>query len=337
MIDEENQQSLPTMSPKIVVSASRTKDLVRCRPNELADVISGRRTCRFGLGRQLHTLKPSQIHTLVLWTKSPQNLLENKNLHQSLKQLLIEGSQIALHISVTGFGASFVEPGIEKWSDTLATVKELIESGMVLPDLVTLRYDPLLRLDFDDWTISNCSIELFEAIIVQAAKLKIKRVITSACDLDTYKRAAKRIGSVGLKAVGPNEKEAIELVKAMAAVCHNSELLFSVCCSPKIDFDDFGCVDGKLYNKTSEGARSSEVLHNKVGSQRPRCLCTHSRDIGYSKGFTHCFSQGAGCVYCYSQGGTMGAMEKAVLSELERLRNSDRWWENAPYDYLVER
>ena len=331
MVAKERKDSL-------VLSASRTKDLVRCGPSELAKVILGERTCRFGLARQHHTLTPRLIHTLVLWTKSPHNILYHQQLNGALNSLIKVNGQVALHVSITGFGSSFVEMGIPHWVETLRLLKEILASKLVRPELVTLRYDPLLRLKFDDWTISNCSLSLFEDIISAGAALGIRQVVTSACDLINYQRAAKRFTAANLKAIGPTEEEAIELVTQMARACHERNVAFSVCCYPEVDFNEVGCINGRLYNSVSlREDCCTEKLHNVIGSQRKRCLCTHSRDIGYSKGFTHCFSQGAGCIYCYSQGATLGKLTKGLLTELDRLRKSDDWWENDSYRHLVER
>ena len=326
------------MKDSLVVSASRTKDLVRCCPDELAKVISGERSCRYGLSRHKYTLATRTIHTLVLWTKSVANMLAHDGLHHALEKLIQCDGQIAVHLSITGFGSSFIEWGIPSWRQAFTDLERILAANLTLPELVTLRYDPLLRLEYNGWTFSNCSLSLFEEIVTRGAELGIRRVVTSACDLMNYERAAKRMTLLDIRPLGPSEKEATALVGQIAKCCHQHGMSFSVCCYPQVNFGEFGCIDGQLYNSASKKkAKCTEVLHNKLGSQRPHCMCTHSRDIGYSKGFTHCFSQGAGCLYCYSQGSTVGKMEGPLKGELHRLRQDPSLLEKEPYRYLFER
>ena len=325
------------MKDSLVLSASRTKDLLRCCPDALAKVVNGERSCRFGFGRQKYILSPETIHTLVLWTKSVANMWAHEGLRSSLQNLIRCGGQIAVHLSVTGFGSSFIEWGIPTWQQAFAELEDVLAAKLTLPELVTLRYDPLLRLEYNSWTFSNCSMPLFEKIVQRGAELGVKRVVTSACDL-SYQRAVKRMTRFEILPVGPSEEEATILVGQMATCCRQQGVDFSVCCYPQVDFEEFGCIDGQLYNSVSKREMNcTEVLHNKVGSQRPQCMCTHSRDIGYSKGFTHCFSQGAGCLYCYSQGATVGKMKARLKAELDKLRLDPSLLEKEPYLYLFER
>jgi len=104
----------------------------------------------------------------------------------------------------------------------------------------------------------------------------------------------------------------------MDRVCSRFGARLLVCCQPSRLVEDStpGCIDGALINRLlkAKGARwrVTETLHNRIGRQRPNCMCTYSIDVGHTPGVASCFDTDAACLYCYSQRNASGrAIEKA--------------------------
>ena len=326
---------------KLVISAARSKDVVACNPEVLAEIVLGERSCRFGLSPKARLLSMEKVHTLVLWTKSPQGILLSQKLEEALKKLRNSGVLLVLQLGVTGFGSTFVEMGVAPWWESLNGCRELIERNVFRADAVVLRYDPLLSLSFLNRELSNCREDLFEKIVKRASSLGIERCVTSACDLDSYRRAAERFEKLGILHTGPSDDFARAFIGSMAEIAHSSGMELSVCCNPDMEVDGFGCIDGRLYNSLSKRAfgrgapECSELRHNAVASQRPRCKCSFSRDIAYSKGFQYCYGKGMGCLYCYSQARGISRLAEPVRAEMQRLSKDRQAWEREPYAGLL--
>ena len=98
------------MEEKMIISASRTRDLVRCAPGLLAQFVSGDRQVRFARTPSLHTLSPGEIGALALWTKDPTPLRTHAALSDTLTRYRREhGGAILLNLTVTGLGGTALE------------------------------------------------------------------------------------------------------------------------------------------------------------------------------------------------------------------------------------
>ncbi|HUU53694.1 MAG TPA: hypothetical protein VMY87_02150, partial [Armatimonadota bacterium] len=75
---------------KQVISASRRTELLAHYPDDLA--------------ARLRKIGPRNVHTVVVWTKDPRNLLE----HEALRAVLSEVGQVFLHWTITGLGGTFL-------------------------------------------------------------------------------------------------------------------------------------------------------------------------------------------------------------------------------------
>ena len=124
---------------KLVVSASRTRDVVCHAPGVLADILEGKIPCLLHRGAKPAAISLEQIHTLVLWTKTLFNILRNARLRQVLKRFVNEYQGLVyLHLSVTGFGSTFVEygiPGYECLPEFLQQCFDHSQRGELIPNL----------------------------------------------------------------------------------------------------------------------------------------------------------------------------------------------------------
>ncbi|TKJ38403.1 hypothetical protein CEE37_12855 [candidate division LCP-89 bacterium B3_LCP] len=306
----------------LIISASRTKDMVHRSPDTLAEILTGIKQCRWGPHGPFAQIRPDLIHTIVLWTKAPENLLKHQKLHESLRILHEEYRiQVSLQITATGFGGSFLEPGIPAWEGVCNTVRELFDEGWINPKAVIYRFDPFLLLKTPSGKLfGNISLDLFKDMAAAFVSLGIRRVTTSRADAVRYPKVAQRLKALGLEWIHIPDDRAVKLCEDMDAVCRKMGVDFSVCCEPPVDslLSRWGCIDGVWLNeaKGREYPPATETLHNQIGRQRPACHCTYSRDIGYSPGSATCYSGGFGCLYCYSQGNAKPPDPEGISAEI---------------------
>lgn len=319
-----------------IVSVSRTKDMVHRSPDLLAGILSGQKECRWGPYGPFDVISPEQIHTIVLWTKNPGNILQ----HDCLKETLIRlkqdyGVQLSLQLTVTGFGGSFIELGMPNTREVLASVHNLLNSGLIDPETVVYRYDPFLSIRTPGGNIiSNVNLQLFSRITRWMIEHGIRRVVTSRADVVRYPKVLSRLLPFGLQWLAIKDGEAVKFCKQMAEYVHSRGADFSVCCEPQAGelAIKWGCIDSRWLNriKGDQTKPATEKLHNEIGKQRPACRCTYSRDIGYSAGSVTCYSGGFGCLYCYSQG-------SANLPNIQKIKSEIAEFDCDPRRYLSSR
>lgn len=320
----------------LIISASRTKDMVRRSPDLLTDVLLGKAACRWGPHGPFGQVEPERLHSVVLWTKDPRNLLTHQPLRRALMKLRTEHSVlITLQITATGLGGSFVEPGIPYWQNVYSSLKELLAEGWIEPASVIYRFDPFLTVRTPGGNeLSNAQIGLFERVCAEFLSLGIPRVTTSRADAVRYPKVAERITKLGLTWIYFEDAFAADFCRQMSDFCRSLRADFSVCCDPLIPgmTDNRGCIDARWLNqvKGNSSPPATEILHNKIGKQRPPCQCTYSRDIGYSTGSATCYSGGFGCLYCYAQGNAQPPSTDQILSEI-------RQFDQDPAGYLKAR
>lgn len=314
----------------MVISASRTKDIVRNSPDMLASILKGERECRLSFAGKRYYLSLSNIHTLVLWTKSPFNILQNKSLFDVLNYYVkLHNGLIYLQLTVTGLGDSFIEYNIPHHRDVFSFMKNVFDSGLIFPESVKLRYDPYSKIVLPSGReITNMKPELFEEIISMFVSIGIKNFTSSEVDFVGYPQVRKRIEGLGLKIIKPSVGESVDFVEKMDRICKKYHCSFSICCNPDIPelVNREGCIDGNLFNKIkkkryNENCNFADVrIHNEVtGGQRHKCRCTYSFDIGYSKGFTTCYKNQSGCIYCYAQQNLNEELKRKITNEIKRL------------------
>jgi len=317
----------------LIVSASRTKDMVHRCPDLLAAILLGEAPCRWGPHGPLGRVDPSHLHSVVLWTKNPANLLTHSGLREALFHLKSSfGVLFSLELTATGMGGSFIEPGIPSWQSVLENARELLKEGWIDPRVVVYRYDPFLSVrTAKGHLFSNADHGMFEKVCAGFWDLGIKRVTTSRADAVHYPRVAQRIQNLGLRWIQIDDAAATALCGQMAEFCRSRGADFSICCDPPIPglMQNWGCIDGRWLNQIRGESYppATEIPHNKIGKQRPTCQCTYSRDIGYSPGSLTCYSGGFGCLYCYSQGNALPPDPASIQREVAQFENDPKgYW-----------
>jgi len=253
----------------VVLSASRRTDLVACYPEYLIE--------------KLKEHPPEGVHTIVIWTKNPQNMI----VQGPLRKVLAGYRQIYLHLTITGLGGSLLEPHIPPWRQTAAMIPALVE---LLGDQRRLswRFDPIVRADTGGNTIDN--YPLFSEISRCMSLHGITTCRTSW--VQPYRKVTRRLAKKGISLNLHTEKEkkaqAAELERT--AVACNITVLF---CSAE-GFQRSRCIDGQLLSALHPDGLSCSV--KKAKGQRTLCGCTESIDIGW-----YSLKCPNGCLYCYAE------------------------------------
>lgn len=255
---------------KKVISASRRVDLVTFYPDYTVDRIK-----EIGI---------ENIHTLVIWTKNPKNILS----HPKLKACLEELDQIYILLTVTGLGGTPLEPfapNTEEVFNQLPKIIDFIGSSQRL----AIRYDPLIDVVYKGKIrLSNIDMTLFNKVLEKASRLGIKRIIVSYVTL--YKKVIERLKRNEFEIVDHNIEEITDFIKN-EMVPRVEKLGMELCTCVLPHLTSRGCIDGQTL--TLLHPKQEPCSKAKDTSQRQTCHCTKSYDIG------QWFSCYHNCLYCY--------------------------------------
>jgi hypothetical protein len=225
---------------------------------------------------------PERVHTVVLWTKRPRNLVE----YQPLRRCLERYSQLYIHLTVSGMGGTPLEGGIPPADDVLAGVPEVVRLAGD-PRRVRLRFDPIVNLVLPDGR-NYTNLPFFGRVLETAAALRIPAVTTSW--MTPYPKVLRHLESLGIRAVLPSPEQVRKQARALSGQARDAGVRLDFCCVPELPVSR--CIDGALLSRFHpEGLHAST---RKAGGQRPHCGCTESWDIGW---YTPCPGR---CVYCYA-------------------------------------
>jgi hypothetical protein len=256
-------------SLRMVVSASRRTDLVAHYPDYMAE--------------RLHQIGPSRIHSVVVWTKDPVNLLQ----HQDLRQALDQVGQVFIHWTVTGLGGSFLEPLIPTWQQQVALLPAIVAFAGD-PRRIHWRYDPLVTAQRGHARVENTDPALFSLLAHSFAAVGVDTVHVSFATI--YAKVARRLAETGVSFQDYSTAARRKLLSTFAELAASRGMLFHTCCEP--GFPRQRCIDGELLtmlHPTREPCRAE-----RAAGQRELCGCTVSLDLGR---YLPCPGQ---CLYCYA-------------------------------------
>jgi hypothetical protein len=252
-----------------VISASRRVDLVGGYPDMLTDLLDEK-------------APPESVHSLVIWTKSPRNLLSHPTLSPRIKHY----QNLFLHLTVTGMGGSILEPNIPSPGDVLTLLPDLIRL-FAGPEHIRLRFDPIVHLRMPGGSAYS-NLECFADVIKPAANLGISEVTISW--MDEYRKVITHLNRKGITPQTPSESLKREELKKLLDGARKHGVTLHGCCEPTMERSK--CIDGKLLSDLHpRGLRCST---RRAAGQRELCGCTESYDIGSYRFCPH------GCLYCYA-------------------------------------
>lgn len=272
---------------RVVISASRRTDLPRCYPQWLAAVIRAGEVdvpLPYGRGSRHVSLRPEDVHTVVLWSKDFGPLLDNLG---GLRDALARYEQCYALFTITGLGSSPLEPSAPPWQDA---VRQLGALADFVRDArrVAVRFDPIVH-----WTEASAvrsNVPYAEAIFRAAAEHGIPRVISSFVQM--YAKVRRRDWPWH----DPPAEEKVAIGRQLLALARAYGLSLRACCDPFLlaaGAEPSHCIDAALLTELHPRGLPADPRPDK--GQRTGCGCTVSVDIGSYK--QRCPN---GCLYCYA-------------------------------------
>lgn len=274
-----------------VISASRRTDLVAFFPAWLAAVLSEEKARVYGPSGHIYNvdLKPNSVHTIVLWSKNFQNLIEDRF---DLAGILKKYNQIYCHFTITGLGGTHIEQAVPLPSESLLQLERII--GIVgNPDRVSIRFDPILFWKEKERIETN--LKYFEVLAPRLNSMGIRHIRFSFAQW--YGKSKRRAEKHGLSYVDLFLEEKRKKALYLAELASKWDIELFACSQGFLTsvpgVKPSACIDGSLLQKLHPYQEVASMRKDKT--QRKDCLCTESVDIGsYTQSCPHC------CLYCYA-------------------------------------
>ncbi len=252
-----------------MISASRRTELVAHYPDYLA--------------RRLRQVGTGNIHTAVLWTKDPTNLLT----HQDMREALSEVGQVFVHWTITGLGGTSLEPKVPLPEDQLALLPRVIDY-VGDPRRVHWRFDPLVSAGRNGRGVSNVAIDVFRSLAEVIGPVGVPVVHVSFVTM--YRKVVRRLAARGVEFEEHSSERRREFLAQLGSAAAEVGLKVQTCCEP--GFPVRRCIDGELLR--SLHPREEPCSTDPARGQRNLCGCTVSLDIGR---YLPCPNR---CLYCYA-------------------------------------
>ncbi len=233
---------------------------------------------------KLEEVGTENIHTLVIWTKNPRNMLVHSMLNRILKQL----DQVIILLTVTGLGGTPLEPNAPSADQVFQQLPQIIDF-IGSPQRLAIRYDPLIDAIYQERLhLSNLDINMFTDILNRARFLGIRGVIVSYVTL--YRKVEKRLKANGFRIVYHPKEEIVDFIQnQMMPRTRKLGMELYTCVFPNLTTK--GCIDGKTLSDLHP--LQEPCSQAKDQTQREDCHCTKSFDIGQ---WFACYHN---CLYCY--------------------------------------
>ena len=264
-----DKQPLGNNDLPIVISASRRTDLVSCYPEHLIE--------------KLKEYPPEKVHTIVVWTKNPANMVTPGR----LRDLLSSYRQLYIHLTITGLGMSITEQRIPEWEKVVDMIPGILELAGD-PKRISWRFDPIVRAEADGMKISN--FDLFPLIAERVKKYGISTCRTSW--VDPYRKVIRRMDKKGVRLIPHSPEERLKQAEHLEQVARKIGIKINYCSMDGLPRSQ--CIDGRLLSELHPGGMSCSL--RKAKGQRKFCGCTESLDIGW-----YSLKCRNGCLYCYAE------------------------------------
>jgi DNA repair photolyase len=225
------------------------------------------------------SLKKTDVHTLVLWSKDFGRFLKNADLF----------SGYHLYFLFTLNSPSVLEPRIPPLSERLPQLSELV--NRFGSERVAWRFDPIVFWKDKNGNLYN-NLSHFEEIAEFTAKCGLKRCITSF--VSPYRKVIIRMENAGFRLLKLTEEQKRSIAGDIAQKLKKFDMELLSCCAPEIvgveGIKKSHCIDGELLSRLA--GEPCETKKDK--GQRQECGCSISSDIGT---YNTCHSE---CLYCYA-------------------------------------
>lgn len=260
---------MPRTPLKKVISASRRLDMVAGYPAETAQTLASK-------------CPPEKVHSLVLWTKDPENILSHPALHAQLT----EYDQLFVHLTVTGMGGTVLEPNVLPHSAALKMLPELL-NFVGHPERIRFRFDPIVHLVTPEGK-EFTNFPYFHEFAPVIARLGIRNVSISW--MSVYGKVRTRLARHGYQIIPLTTERQNEDLQQLQTTAAKFKLKLHFCSMPGLAVSR--CIDGTLLSALHP--RGEKCSESRAKGQRKLCGCTASWDIGWYYPCPH------GCLYCYA-------------------------------------
>lgn len=145
---------------------------------------------------------------------------------EAVMDLYGSGFPLVVHVTVTGWGGTFIEPGIHDYHTQLTNAKKLCDIGFPVKNLV-IRVDPI-------WPTAGGLKKALE-VIEEAKSINLlsddgKMARMRISILDEYKHVKERIKAAGYKPIyGDRVYPPYEMIKNTAAMLKTAGIPFETC------------------------------------------------------------------------------------------------------------
>ena len=233
-----------------------------------------------------------EILGVHLWTHSPFRIIENPVLLPTLQTIHQLGIPLAIEVTITGLGGSAIEPGIESTEKAFSHLRSLLNSGLLSPDRICLRIDPLQAWQGPDGRITNTGY--VDGLLDTALSLGIQRFRVSLITLGRYQakilpRARHR--HLFIAQLNPSEI----CTKLRGWIAKGADIR-----SCATDLLDEGIPSGACFDFSWVTGQPLETPYKPV-AKRKHCLCHVPESVMLWKVPRRSDCSG-GCLACYAQG-----------------------------------
>jgi len=218
-------------------------------------------------------------------------LVITKNINdERIHDLLLERKDHTIvHVTITGYGGSRIEPGVPSMEVTLAGLNSLIAKGFP-PQQIVLRVDPIIP------TEEGINIAWS---VIRRCPLAVKRIRFSF--IDNYKQVNELVGWSSFHAPIDVQRDAAKIIRNRCqTILKDKEL--EACGEPALD-ENLGCISYKDYDILGslnvtippEDIRQETLPEELLHGQRKGCRCLYTKQelLSLPK---YCPNA---CVYCY--------------------------------------
>ena len=244
-------------------------------------------------GADIHVpAAPSDVHTIVFWSKNFGPLLDGGY----GRRLLRQGYNLFFNFTVNSPHA-VLEPGVPPLDERLQQMTRL--ARRFGPRTIQWRFDPICHYRTQAGHKAD-NLDRFEVIARHAARVGIGTCITSFVDL--YRKVLKRLPGSGLQLEDPPLEEKRERIISMARLLNDLGIRLQLCCEKEVlaalpagaGVGAAACIPNDLL----AALYGDDVTRRRDSGQRVAagCGCRYSRDIG-SYRLHPCRHN---CLFCYA-------------------------------------
>lgn len=234
------------------------------------------------------SLKPDETHSIVLWSKSFHNVINNPG--------YLSNYNLYFQFTITGYN-NILEPNVIDYKDAVEQVYDL--SNKYGPDKINFRFDPIILSTVGEINptydkIGKARLIMYERLIKDISSFGVKRCTISF--VTYYKRAVNRLINNKIEYIDLSDDLKIKFTKRLVDISDKYDIQLYSCCNKVIEnvngINNGSCIDGKLLEKLF----NEKCTKARDTGQRNNCGCSKSKDIGnYDMLCKH------GCLYCYAR------------------------------------